>query len=131
MIRFMWISLVTILSMSLGCNSAPETGIVQGSVSLDGSPVSSGEINFYAPLSGIVVVGKIGGSGTYNIVEPVPVGTYKVFISPPIPEQLPPGQPIVKIKFNVPKAYQDMTSTTLSATIVAGKNEIPFSISSK
>lgn len=69
-----------------GCNRDPAAGEVQGTVTLDGTPVENGTIRF-TPIEGLT--GTAGGTiskGQFAVV--VPVANHRVQISA---IQLPPG----------------------------------------
>jgi len=105
-----------------GCGDKP-TGSISGTVKHKGQPVTSGTINLILPDKGLGYDGKIGSSGTFSI-DKVETGKYKVYISPPQVEQLPPGKAPSKAEpFAVPKKYQDQKDTTLSVDVKAGKND--------
>src|SRR5262245_55074177 len=74
----------------VGCQGKP-TGTVSGKVTHKGQPVKTGNVNLYAPDKGLGHAAKLNESGTFTISEPVVVGTYKVYVQAPPPEQLPPG----------------------------------------
>jgi len=111
----------------VGCSNSKPVGSITGKVTYKGQPVTSGSINFIAPDRGIGADCKLDASGNYSIKE-LDAGTYKVYIQPPIPEQLEPGKVAKKEKFEVPTKYQDPQQTTISKEVKAGKNDIPVEI---
>jgi len=114
--------------MSLvGCSNKKPAGSIAGKVTYKGQPVTLGSINFYDSGRGMAANSKLDGSGNYSITE-LEVGTYKVYLSPPIPEQLPPGTPPKKEKFDVPAKFQDPARSTITKEVKAGKNDIPVDI---
>lgn len=110
-----------------GCQDQP-MGTVSGKVSYRGKPVTSGTINFYAPEKGVGATAEIDASGTFTIDEPLDAGNYKVFVLPPQPQQLPPGQRAKQVTFSVPPKYQDANSTPLSREVKTGMNKFPLEL---
>jgi len=111
-----------------GCKGKP-TGSVSGKVTYKGQPLTTGEVQFYAPEKGAGAGGKLDGSGNYTLQGAIDVGTYKVYVQPPVPEQLPPGTPPPKAApFNIPPKYQTPQSTPLTKEVKAGNNDIPIDI---
>jgi hypothetical protein len=109
----------------VGCSGGKPTGSVTGKVSYKGAPVTSGFVNFFAPERGAASQGKITESGTYTLEGVVDAGTYKVYLQPPLPEQLPPGtKPKARTPFNVPAKFLDGNSSPLSKEVKTGKNDI-------
>jgi hypothetical protein len=111
----------------VGCSNKKPVGSITGTVKYKGQPVTSGSINFYDSGRGMAADSKLDGSGNYSITE-LEVGTYKVYIQPPVPEQLPPGTPPKKEKFDVPAKFQDPARTPISKEVKAGKNDIPVEL---
>jgi len=114
------------LAMS-GCTGKP-TGTVSGKVTYKGQPVTSGEVQFIDQSKGLGASGKLDGSGNYTLEGQLPAGTYKVYIQPPIPEQLPPGQKPKPSTFTVPLKYQNADTTTMTKEVKAGKNDVTIEV---
>lgn len=114
----------------MGCGGTGKpTGTVTGTVKYKGSPVSSGTVNFHDPTKGKAYQGVLDGSGNFTLKDPVEVGTYKVYINPPIPEQLPPGTALKKAPpFNLPPKYQDPGQTPISREVKTGPNNITIDV---
>ena len=110
--------------VAVGCERKVPEGTVSGKVTYKGKAVTTGSVNFTDSQKGIGSQGPLDGSGNYTIPDPLQVGTYKVFIQPPIPEQLPPGTPPKKPGVAIPSKYQDAGKSTLSFEVKAGKNDI-------
>jgi hypothetical protein len=112
-----------------GCGSGHPVGEVAGVVTCNGEPVTTGTVNFYAPEKGLGDSAPLDASGKFKFTRPLDVGTYKVYIQPPPPQQLPPGSPLQPmVKLNIPQTYQDAAATPLSKEVKTGKNEFPIDL---
>jgi len=89
-----------------------------GTVTVGASGVTANSITFNAP-----------GSGNYTLSGTLDAGKYKVYVQPPLPEQLPPGQVSRRPPFNVPPRFQDPQQTPISKEVKAGPNDIPIRLS--
>lgn len=121
-------SLVAALLGLVGC-TGKSSGTVSGKVTYKGNPVASGSVNFYNPGTGAAAEGKLDDNGAYTLPGPLDAGTYKVYLQPPIPEQLPPGQKAKKrAPFTVPPKYQTASNTPISKEVKVGNNDIPITL---
>src|SRR5207248_2752857 len=111
-----------------GCGGGKKMGTVSGKVMYKGQPVTAGEVQFYIPEKGLGSSGKLDDSGAYTLAGSLEAGSYKVYIQPPIPEQLPPGTAPKRVTFDVPKKFQDVKSTPLTKEVKAGSNDIPIEL---
>lgn len=122
------IAIVGILA-ALGCSAEEKPKApVNGTVTLNEKPVA-GTITFQSPETGKVFTGELDAAGKFQI-EDVEVGDYKVYVTPPEITEAPEGpQDIAKLKANqkssIPAGYQNLTTTDLTATVEAGK-ENPY-----
>jgi hypothetical protein len=110
-----------------GCAGKP-MGNVSGKVTYRGQPVTRGTVQFYDPEQGRGASGPLDASGAYTLSAPISPGNYKVYIQPPLPEQLPPGTRQKAVAFEVPKQYQDANSTPLTKAVTPGNNDIPIEL---
>jgi len=112
-----------------GCTAEKPSGTVSGTVKYKGAPVASGNVNFVDPAKGTASQAKLDGSGNFTLPGTLEAGTYKVYINPPIPEQLPPGQAPKKVaKLDLPPKYQDPGQTPVSKEVKAGPNTITIDL---
>ncbi len=117
------------LLVLVGCTTERPNGTVKGTVKYKGSPVTTGSVNFYDPAKGAASQGTLDSSGNFTLPGTLEVGTYKVYLQPPIPEQLPPGKaPAKKARFDVPPKYQDPSQTPVKKEVKVGPNEIPIDL---
>jgi hypothetical protein len=115
----------------VGCSKPTPTGEVSGKVTYKGHPLTSGSVNFHSE-KGIAAIAPLDSSGNYKMSAPLEVGTYKVYLSPPIPEQLEPGKMSgKKPPFDVPPMFQDLRQTPISKDVKAGPNDIPIDLDAK
>jgi len=85
-------------------------------------------VNFHAPDKGVAVQGNLDSSGAFKLASELPAGTYKVYVLPPLPKQLPPGEAPQKVDFNLPPKFQDPTQTPLKEDVKAGPNDFAIDI---
>jgi hypothetical protein len=146
-------SLVCIAALALvtaaGCGG-PKLGQVTGTVTVDGTPVTSGTIMF-VPDDGKVSVGSIGTDGRFTLTTFSPddgamVGAHKVtihstkvgagtMVPASFEEELKgiKGKVLVpgKVEWVVPERYAQLASTDLKATVQPGSQTIDFHLHSK
>ncbi len=105
-----------------GCGEKP-AGTVSGTVKYKGTPVTTGTVNFFNPGKGTASQGALDSSGNFTLQGSLEEGTYKVYIQPATPEQLPPGVAPKKIqRLDLPPKYQDPAQTPVSREVKAGPN---------
>jgi hypothetical protein len=107
-----------VLLFTLGCSEPlPPLSPVRGKVTVDGNPVTSGNVSLApedtskkAPPSS----GQIGADGSYEIFTGgkagAPLGKYKVFVTPP----MVPGDPKAGMQTAFDKKYMDVLKSGLS-----------------
>lgn len=136
----------TVLS---GCGPRfAQTEFVEGTVTLDGSPVSGASISFtlVEEESTVFASGETGENGVYRLTmypdgaadKGTVSGRYEVAIRKqesriiPVPKTDPETSDD-KIVFTdiVPKKYHRASTSGLTATVVSGNNRIDFQLSSK
>lgn len=74
---------VGVAALAIGCGSAEEQRLeIQGTVTLDGKPLSEGQIRFFPLTNGVGAYGPVT-NGAYAITEDegITPGTYRVEIS--------------------------------------------------
>lgn len=102
-------------------------GTVAGKVTLKGKPVTDCRINFTSPKSGVGVGADLKEDGSYTMEGPVPVGDYKVFITPPL--DFTPAKAQEKSGLDaVPAKYRDEANSGLTAKVKEGESEINFDL---
>jgi hypothetical protein len=114
-----------------GCGrSGPALGEVAGKVTFESKPVREGRISFTSEQGG---AGDAEfRDGAYALKAPLPVGDYKVMVSPLIVRQKVEGKgPVVGVEKpapDIPEKYRTVGGTDLKATVKEGKNALDFNL---
>ena len=126
--------LAILLAATHGCNRAggPPLGKVSGVVTLDGQPLADAIVTF-APPTGRPSQGITGSDGRYTLAytadeQGAMVGDHVVRISTDRYVERPGGA-VEQMVEKVPAKYH--AESTLTATVKAGTNELPFDLQSK
>jgi len=137
-----WVFAVVSVLILCGCGGSegPVTVKVKGSVSLDGKPVSSGQIIFNDVAGNEKAYAGVIQDGTFSF--PSTVGQKRVSISSPqevagsstvvggIPgDPVSEENPAPQILESIPPKYNDQTTLTADVTS-DGENEFPFELTS-
>jgi hypothetical protein len=120
--------LLATLVVLAGCQTKAPPATVSGKVTYKNQPLTSGFVNFYMPDKGIAAQGQIDADGNYKLQGEIIAGTFKVYVQPPTPEQLPPGKVSKRPPFNVPPKFQDPAQTPMTKEVKAGANDIPIEL---
>ena len=111
------------VSALAGCSAGSDATAVSGKITVNGTPLSRGVINFQLagrrPLGG-----GIGSDGSYSVE--LPPGEYQVRID--APPELPPGykegDPLPKLgPRHVPEKYASFNSSGLTATVTDERSQ--------
>ena len=125
-----------------GCGSSSgPSGKVTGKITNQGQPLAVGSVVTFMSDTGAVGSGVVEEGGAYRIRttegDELPVGEYKVSLSPPVP---PPTDPAAAMKameagvkadqqtWNVPEKYRQGTTSGWTASIKEGDNTFDFTI---
>ena len=119
---------------TVGCGKDKMIGRVFGKVTFQGQPVSEGLILFVDREQGIHMSAKIGPDGSYELKLAedygLPVGTYRVLVTPPLIEGSEIGplgpRPKTVIYDNLPTKYRNQQTSGLSLIVKEGDN--PFDV---
>jgi hypothetical protein len=144
--------IILLMPIFSGCAAksytGPETHLVDGVVTLDGTPFEGADIRFYPKEEGVgeTASGKSASAGNFKLssVQGQPgkgamKGTYTVTVSKTEVVQLSPpkrdpvsGDPITQTSKEIlPTVYQDPAKTPLEITIVEGINKVQLGLKSK
>ena len=156
LLRSILLAIFIILPMT-GCGAADplnRNGTLNGKVTIDGAPVTAGNILFASEDGQWTVGGPLRGDGTYSVKEP-PLGTVKVAIQTemyrhrlaptkydgvaPAGGQLPGSggmvlpDPKVRglIYKEIPAKYESIETSGLSCVVTKGHQEQDFALTSK
>lgn len=128
--KFGGFALLACFSFMLGCEGSTPQGQVSGKVNFNGAPLTSGVVNFYSTEKGSAAQANLDSSGAFKFDAGLPVGSYKVYVTPPVPKQLPPGTPMEKVDFTVPPKFQDPAQSGVTKEVKAGPNDITVDFAS-
>ena len=110
-----------------GCSGGGSSNTVSGTVTLDGTPLKSGAVNFYPDSSkgnkdGQIYVGAINEQGQYSLAgggkEGAPAGWYKVTVNSSVPSN--PKDPYSIPRSVVNFKYRDISVTDLGIEVKKG-----------
>ena len=133
--RFLGFLGAAVLLTAAGCG--PRSAEVSGLVTLDGVPLTTGEVHFF-PVAGDgqTAAANIGPDGRYHIDKASPVKMKVVIHSSKVVSKRPryegvADSPIDEVREEVlPLRYSDMKKTELTADLVAGENTVNFELKS-
>jgi len=115
-----------------GCGSSAPVGEVAGKVTFKRKPVSEGRVTFQNLQTGAADEAELNSDGSYAMKSPLPVGEYKVMVSPLIVRKQVDGKgPVVGVEKaapDIPDKYRTIGSTDLKETVKEGKNEYNFDL---
>ena len=116
---FVGLTIVAIVLIATGCDRRPSRVPVSGQVTIDGEPLESGSITFYATGGGRPGGASLAEGGSYSVTmhdpnDGLPPGKYSVTVA--AAEWVSDN----KCKWHAPKHYQDVKTSSLTAEI---KNE--------
>lgn len=122
--------IVCVCSVALGCGSSTASK-VSGVVTVDGIPLTSGDVTFSPVDEGQIAYGKIDGSGNYTLSTENQVGAkpgnYVVTVvatgEPPASDKPPP--------LLTPAKYSDKATSDLKFAVKPGFNQIHLPLLSK
>jgi hypothetical protein len=115
------------LLLVAGCQSGePPSGRVTGTVTYNGAPVDTGNVNFQTAAGKSEAVAKIEG-GRYALDGPLPVGPYDVYLTESFPDPTP-GVDTKAVPLKVPKKYLSAATSGLKVEVKAGANDLPIEL---
>lgn len=125
--------LVIAVLAAAGCKDG--TGHVTGTVSLDGQPITFGNVVFLC-RDGSVANANIQADGTYSAIKVSPGEAVVTVQTYPLPPQVrPPGGAVVPTEsadprryVAIPPAYADADRTPLRATVAPGPQTLDITL---
>ncbi len=131
-----WSALCLLSCFLLGCGGngggreIGPTGEVEGTVTLDGEPLTAGSVAFYQSNTGNSGGGELGPDGKFKFSTPTPIGSYLVSFQPP-----PPPQPddeesgmLARVESNIHVGYQTGETSNFTAEVKEGPNAFTFEL---
>ena len=114
---------LSLLLLLTGCGSGEPAGSVSGTVTLDGQPLTKGEIGFVSSTSGEGASAEIQAGGSFRMTASIPPGEYTVTVSPPPP---PPPTPQTMnnppLPSDIPQKYRSAQTSDLVFEVEDGSN---------
>jgi hypothetical protein len=134
--RFLLLLGTVLVLAEAGCGGS-RSAEVKGLVTLDGEPLTTGEVHFF-PVAGDgqTAAANIGTDGRYHIAKASPVKMKVVIHSSKVVSTRPryegvPDSPVDEVRAEVlPPRYSDMKKTELTADLVVGKNTVDLKLKS-
>ncbi len=119
-------SLAMITVIICGCAGKVEepVGQVSGKISLKGTPISEGLVEFSSPALGSGGQAEITKEGTFSFSTPLPAGNYQVSMQGPVAT---PEQPVVT-PTKIPKKYWMAATSGLELIVSPGPNSFEIDL---
>lgn len=132
-----WPALCLLSCFLLGCGGGGggreigPTGEVEGTVTLEGEPLTVGSIAFYQSSTGNSGGAELGPGGKFKFDTPTPVGSYLVAFQPPAPPQPDDKESgmLASVESDIHMGYQTGETSKLTAEIKEGQNTFTFELS--
>lgn len=129
------LSMAIALSLAIvaGCGDSQPT--LSGVVTLDGTPLATGNISFIPAGEGAGASATIGAGGAYDVqtgsARGLAPGDYLVTVSANGPPVTKPGSDLpLPGELLTPKKYSTSQTSDLRATVQAGANKLDFNLTS-
>lgn len=105
---------------------------MSGTITFEGAPVTEGFVNLISIESGRAATMPLGPGGKFTFEQPVVIGPYAVFITPPdsAPPTLENQRPDRPDPKNIPKKYRTDTTTDFKVEVKEGDNDFPLDMKS-
>jgi hypothetical protein len=107
----------------IGCSSEKPLGKVQGSVTLDGAPYADAAVVFLSMDTGQGASGDIQSGGSFQLSEPLPLGSYTVYLAPKTVAESDQPTPVT-IDQKVPEKYWNEAASDIKIEIQEGANTV-------
>jgi hypothetical protein len=118
----------------LACGCGSKVATVSGTITLDGQPLTTGNVSFLPAQSGPVATGTIRSNGGYTIetgtAKGLPPGDYIVMVVATKPVTPIPGAPEQAPELITPAKYGTRETSDLRCTVKAGSNRVNFDLKS-
>jgi len=121
--RLMVVAASLLCVMFLGCVKSNPAGTVEGKVILNDAPYAGAALVFLCLETGQAGSADIQSDGTFRIENPLPVGTYTVYLAPKTAEDTGEKPKPVAFDRTVPRKYWSEASSDISVEVFEGKND--------
>jgi hypothetical protein len=107
----------------VGCGqTGPPQGRLSGKATLDGQPLSAGEVHVYSKTRGTGGRATLDASGQFKFAEPMPEGDYVALVTPLRAAGNPGvGAAAAPPASSIPRQYQSETTSDLKVTVQANR----------
>lgn len=119
-----WLAVVSLLVLPACGKAVVPAGTVKGTVTLDGEPYDNAAVMFLSLQTGQGGSADIQSGGSFALVDPLPVGSYKVFLAPKASTANLEEAAPVTIDTNVPDKYWNEAGTDITADVKEGENTV-------
>lgn len=106
-----------------GCGSSKPMGTVKGTVTLNGSPYADAAVIFLSLKTGQAASADIQAGGAFQLTEPLPTGTYTVYLAPKAAGASDQPAP-VSIDRAVPDKYWNEAASDIKIDVKEGANDV-------
>jgi len=123
------LTLFLFLVIVAGCRRALDASI-EGVVTLDGVPLTTGTVTFHPLGGGVPAYGVISSNGEYSISTGANKGLVAGKYVVTVVATTPPTSSLEFGKLLVPERYGSLQQTPIRVTVVPGKNRINLELTS-
>ena len=126
------VACLAVVAFAAGCGGRKERwpggGLIQGTVSIDGEPVTSGRVSALCTELGAMDSIGISADGRFTFAMRLPEGEYVLWLE----DGSPPGEKseVWAYEKRIPRQYRSETKSPLKLKVVKGVNEFPIVIES-
>jgi hypothetical protein len=93
-----------------------------------GKAITEGNVNLHSSQTGIGAIARIDGSGHFQVEQPLDVGKYSVYVTPPEATPPPPGTKVTPTRAAIPSRARDPMKSGLSVEVKAGENDVSIEL---
>ena len=129
-----------ILCGAVGCSDREEIGVIEGTVTYQGQPVSNATLFFRDHERGIHIMADLKDDGTYQVFTAggrgLPLGQYRIAVVPsdtatvanPDTGEIQTSRAVAGPRTTFPERYRDVRTSGLSTTVEEGHNQFDIKL---
>jgi hypothetical protein len=119
-----------LLVFTSGCAQGDPVGTVKGTASVKGKPYKNAAVMFVSIESGHGSGGDLQADGSFQLADPLPVGSYTVYFAPKsIAVEDATAAPVpIHMDKSVPEKYWNESSSDIKVDVKAGENIVPIEV---